>query len=219
MNNVMRITDYSHILWDFNGTLLNDVEVGIKTINTLLTRRKMNTVDSVLDYHKAFCFPIINYYRNLNFDLQKESFNDIATEWVKEYLINVVEAPLYEGVTDLLASIKDNKITQLILSATEKDMLINQVNGLGITEYFEDMLGLDNIHAYSKVDIGKSWKEQVKPQKILMFGDTTHDYEVAMAIGAECILIANGHQSKETLCQCGAVVVDSIRAIQEKMVV
>jgi phosphoglycolate phosphatase len=218
MNNHQNNSNYTHIIWDFNGTLLNDVEMCMKTVNTLLTRRNMKTVDSIRDYHKVFCFPIIEYYKNLNFDFDKESYNDVAIEWVKEYLINTAKTPLYNGVVDVLSAIRDKDIPQIILSATEKQMLIKQVEGLGIKEYFDDILGLDNIHAHSKVGIAKQWKETMQPQKALFIGDTTHDYEVAQAIGVECALIANGHQSKETLQKCGVLVLNDVTEVLERLV-
>jgi phosphoglycolate phosphatase len=202
---------YSHILWDFNGTILNDVETGIKSANVLLSRRNMKTIENTAGYHKVFCFPIIRYYQNLGLNLEKEPFEDLAVEWMEQYLIYSKSAKLYDGIIDILTYIKDSKIPQIILSATEKDMLKDQLTSLGILNYFDDFLGLDNIHAYSKVDIAKEWLERVKPEKAVLIGDTVHDYETATQIGADCILIANGHQCKDTLLSCGVPVYDTIR--------
>jgi phosphoglycolate phosphatase len=206
---------FSHVIWDFNGTLLNDVATSIKTINALLLRRNMKTIDNIEDYYRVFCFPIINYYRNLEFDFDKESYNDISIEWVKEYLINVKDSTLYDGSIEILSAIKNHGIPQIILSATEKEILLTQVNELGIKDYFEDILGLDNIHAYSKVNIAKAWRKVNNPQKAVLIGDTTHDFDVAKAMEIDCILIANGHQSKKCLQDCGVLVVDNISELLE----
>ena len=32
---------YKNIVWDWNGTLLNDLEVGVTTLNDMLERRKL----------------------------------------------------------------------------------------------------------------------------------------------------------------------------------
>ena len=76
---------YSHVLWDFNGTVLDDVSTGIKAINALLSRRKMKTLDTLEEYHAHFGFPIIEYYGRLGFDFEKEPYSRIAVEWVEEY--------------------------------------------------------------------------------------------------------------------------------------
>lgn len=48
---------YSHVIWDWNGTLFDDVDWCIEVINIMLAKRKIQTIQSVAEYHKAFCFP------------------------------------------------------------------------------------------------------------------------------------------------------------------
>ena len=50
------------------------------------------------------------------------------------------------------------------------------------------------------------------PKETLLIGDTTHDAEVARAMGIECVLIPCGHNSRERLVQCG---VDVVKALSE----
>ena len=201
---------YSHLIWDFNGTILNDVDTGIKSVNTLLERRGLKLVDSVDEYRENFTFPIINYYRKLGFDFNAESFDDIAVEWVAEYMENVKSAEVTQGIVDVLKSVT---IPQIILSASEITMLTDQLTELGIIGYFDEILGLDNIRAGSKIDIAAEWINRVKPESALLIGDTVHDYETARAINADCILIACGHQNKGTLLKCGVPVIDDIGEI------
>lgn len=207
--------DYSHIIWDFNGTILNDVEAGIKSENTLLTRRKMPLIESVEHYHSVFTFPIIEYYKKLGHNFENESYDDLAEEWVAEYLKNSKISKLQDGVIDLLEYFKNKKCKQIILSATEQKMLVKQVECLGISNYFDEILGLDNIHAYSKIEIAKSWLEKEKPRKTLLIGDTVHDYQVAQDLCSDCILVAIGHQSYKTLLSCKVPVCHYLSEINE----
>lgn len=201
--------EYSHILWDFNGTILDDVDAGIRSANVLLSRRHRKTLDSVNSYQDLFCFPIIQYYRNLGLDMEKEPFEDLAVEWMEQYLLFSRDSKAYADTVELIFLLKNRKIPQIILSATEKTMLIDQLTGLGLISYFDELLALNNIHAYSKVDIAKEWVKKVKPGNPVMIGDTVHDYEAAKEIGAACVLISNGHQSKERLKTCGVPVFDT----------
>lgn len=204
---------YTHILWDFNGTLLNDVDVGINAANTLLSRRGLKTLKDLDEYKSVFCFPIIKYYGRLGFDFEKESFADLAKEWVKVYLELVPGVGLYEGAESILKSVEAAGIPQLVLSATELSMLRGQLGSLGIARYFDEVLGLDNIHAYSKVDIAKNWAEVARPGRALLIGDTEHDKETADAAGFDCILISRGHQTIKTLEKTGATVIPDLRDI------
>lgn len=201
---------YTHVLWDFNGTILNDVEVGIKSVNTLLHRRGLPLLNSVDDYHEAFTFPVINYYRKLGFDFDNESYDDIAIEWVTEYLRNSELAYINDGVVDALKAIA---IPQIILSASELNILIQQLTDLGIIEYFAEVLGLNDIKASSKITLATEWVERIKPESAVLIGDTVHDYETASAIGIDCILINGGHQNKGTLLKCGVPVLNSVREV------
>ena len=73
------------VIWDFNGTLLDDVQAGIDSVNTLLVEREIPTVESVEKYREVFRFPIIDYYRALGFDFDAEPYEIIAHEWVENY--------------------------------------------------------------------------------------------------------------------------------------
>ena len=68
-----------------------------------------------------------------------------------------------------------------------------------VEEYFEEVLGLDNVYAAGKVDVALKWREKHREEKLVFLGDTDHDCHVAEAMGADCILIAEGHQSASRL--------------------
>jgi len=122
---------------------------------------------------------------------------------------------LHNEVVPLLTRLQNQGCRQFILSAMEQQQLVKTVNDNGIHLYFEDLCGLDNHYATSKVDNGKSLISEngLNPENILMIGDTIHDYEVAQAIGCKCVLVAKGHQSKERLLSSGATVVNSLDEI------
>ena len=105
---------------------------------------------------------------------------------------------------------------QTFLSATELTMLRGQVDSLGILPYFDRLLGLGNIQAFSKEEVGRRWKEENPSARILMVGDTDHDAQVAAAMGADCVLVTTGHQNRETLEKLPALfVADSAKAVLE----
>jgi len=44
---------YKNVVWDWNGTLLNDVKVGVNTLNDMLGRRGLPLL-SVEDYKEKY---------------------------------------------------------------------------------------------------------------------------------------------------------------------
>ena len=203
---------YTHIIWDFNGTILNDIQAGIEAVNVLLDRYGKKRLESVEFYKKAFGFPVIDYYDSLG--LERENFATYAPEWVAEYAKLEPSAPIFEGVVDMMEYFRANGYPQFLLSATEREMLRGQVNRLGIGKYFAELIGQDTIEAHGKIGEAKRWAERIQPERVLFIGDTLHDFEVAQAIGADCILLAWGHQDRERLEATGCRVFDTIADVQ-----
>ena len=188
---------YTHIIWDFNGTLLNDVKTGIDSVNVMLKKRGLKTVDTLEYYHSVFSFPIIDYYRRLGFDIDGEGYDPLANEWVELYLENVKKAELYDGVKTLLLKIKASGVKQILLSATEINMLKGQIDTLGISEYFDEVIGLSDIYAYSKTAAAIDWIAKNKVEKAIMIGDTPHDLDTAKAMGVDFVAVLGGHASRD----------------------
>lgn len=206
---------YTHILWDFNGTILDDVDAGIKSVNKLLSDRGLPLVESRERYHEVFGFPIIDYYRRLGFDFDKESYEVIAPIWVEQYMENVKKSPVFDDVVKTVELFSEMGAKQIVLSATELQMLKKQLDFVGCLDIFDDVLGLDNIHAASKVSLAEKWKAENTDAVPLVIGDTVHDAEVAQRIGADCILVARGHQSRKTLEEMGCPVYENLDEAME----
>ena len=89
-----------------------------------------------------------------------------------------------------------------------------QLKELDIIQYFDEVLGIDNIYAGSKHEIALEWMKDKNPDDCLMLGDTLHDLEVAKMMGIRCILIANGHQAKDILVKHCDEVYDDIKEVK-----
>lgn len=201
---------YTHIIWDFNGTIFDDVQTGIDSVNKMLAERGLDIIPGIEAYREVFDFPIENYYRTLGFDFDKEPYSVLAPIWVKLYDERVVDAPIVKGVEKTLKRLKEQGLTQVIISACQKDMLCRDLDRLGVSSYFDQIMGLDTIHAWGKTHIARDFAQRNPQAKCLFVGDTTHDAEVARAIGADCVLFSGGHQSRQRLEGCGCPVIDSI---------
>lgn len=197
---------YDHIIWDFNGTVLDDVETGIRSVNRLLADRGLPIIESKQRYRAVFGFPIKSYYERLGFDFSKEPYEVIAPLWVDQYMINVKDAPIFDDVLKAFHFFEERGIPQTLLSATELSMLRGQLSELGLSDRFCEILGRGDIHAASKEGIAIAWRERHPGERVLMIGDTDHDLQVAKAINADCALISRGHQSEEYLKTLGAPV-------------
>jgi phosphoglycolate phosphatase len=185
---------YSAVLWDWNGTLLNDVEENICIVNELLTDRSLPVITKET-YKRYFRMPIKDFYKDIGFDFSKESFEQIAENYNELYIERFCDMPLTNEIEEVLKYIRDCNISQYIVSASEQKSLDRQVNEKNISKYFKKIVGNDDYSVVSKIEKAKELKKSFGVnEKILVIGDMYHDYEVAQAIGANCVLYSNGHQ-------------------------
>ncbi len=195
-----KISHYDTVIWDWNGTLINDADIGYYAEAELFRRYglKVQTHEERL---KNFCMPIEKYYRNMGFDFSKVSYDQISEEWLSIYEGLVRTVPLFEGVSEMLDSLKSAGKRQFILSAAPEPHLHEIVKHHSIHHYFEGVYGLANARADSKIARGHELMKdhKISPQNSVLIGDTVHDYEVGQALGVEILLVGDGHHSFDAL--------------------
>lgn len=211
---LLNTCDWDHVIWDFNGTILNDVESGIAAVNVLLKERDLPMLESVDAYRRVFGFPIRTYYERLGFDFSQEPYEVLAPQWVEQYLLQVQHAAAFDDVEETVAFFRAEGIRQTVLSATEREMLCAQLKELRLLDHFDEIMGLDNIHAASKLHLAQEWRSRHPDARVLLIGDTDHDAETASAMGADCVLIARGHQSAERLASLGVPIFTNLKAMR-----
>lgn len=206
---------YKYIIWDWNGTLYNDVQICIDAMNELLRTKGYNTVLTTEKYREVFCFPVKTYYEHIGFDFNMHPFEVLAEEYIEIYSEKQEEALLFPNVNAVLDIIRKSGAVQTVISACEEKRLADQINYFGIMNYFSCAIGTGDNFAVSKIDLAKAWlsDNNINPDAVVFIGDTTHDYEVASAVGCDCILVCGGHQSIGRLEKTGAQVADNIEGI------
>jgi len=198
---------YAHIVWDWNGTLLDDAWLSVEVLNAMLAKRSLPTLAKAA-YLGMFDFPVINFYERIGFDFKKESFEKVGVEFIDAYNSRRAECLLRSGAADFISGAKASGLTHSILSAYEKNYLADSVKNCGIDAHFIKISGLEDIFAGGKAELGRRHVEALKINKksMVMVGDTSHDFEVAKGVGIDCVLFAGGHQDIVKLSKLGAPV-------------
>ena len=101
------------------------------------------------------------------------------------------------------------------MSMTEEKMLIRQLDELKIRNMFDEVYGLSDIYANSKLALAEGWRRSHPDENVIFVGDTLHDAESAKVIGCKCYLISGGHQSNEVLYQSNNELISSPYEILE----
>ncbi len=205
---------YKIIIWDWNGTLLNDVSACIRSMNIMLSTRGLPLLNEQL-YRQIFTFPVKEYYEQLGFDVINDPFEEIGLEFIRHFRDSLPLIPLQEGAKNLIAKVKADGYKQVILSAMEHESLVKNICHFNIDHCFDSIFGIDNdygggkSHLIQKITV----KHPFAPDEYLMIGDTLHDAEVAAQAGWNCILTASGHQSFNRLLKAGVPVFQDLNEI------
>lgn len=200
--------DSKDIIWDYNGTLLDDLNIGVQSINQMLSKRGLPNLNTET-YREVFTFPVKKYYETVGFNFEKEDWDTTAREFISLYTSFLPETNIFPEAIQLLSHFSLQGKKQFILSAMEQGMLNLSVKNEKIGNYFDEISGIDNIYASSKIENGRKLfkTHQLSPKEVCLLGDTSHDYDVAKELGCKCILIASGHQSYKRLKETGCPIV------------
>lgn len=209
------MSKFKHIIWDWNGTLLNDTWLCVEVLNGLLKKRGRGPISNE-DYRQNFGFPVIHFYNFLGFDTDVDSFEAVSHEFIGDYEARwLTECALHPDTHEVLEAMTAKGLSHSVLSAAKQEALEMGIRHFGIREHFTGLCGTDNIYAHGKVDQGRRWIQHLhcEPAEVVLIGDTLHDFEVAEAMGTECILLSHGHHTPERLVATGKRIAHSLREL------
>ena len=199
------------VIWDFNGTIIDDVRLGIDSVNVMLAKRSLPVVSGVEEYRRRLRFPIIDYYRDLGFDFAAEPYETLAHEWIALYNAGADDIEASVGAREAIGAIAAAGVRQVIISASERTMMLRALDRLGLTGYFDEILGQDNVYAAGKLETVREFAAGCGAKRPVVIGDTLHDHEMALELHADCILYTLGHSSRDDLEKTGAALVCDLR--------
>ncbi|NLE67936.1 MAG: HAD family hydrolase [Lentisphaerae bacterium] len=205
---------FDHVIWDWNGTLLDDAWLCVDVMNGMLCRRALPGLTPA-KYEESFDFPVLDFYRRLGFDFEREAFGQVGLEFVEAYERRKGECRLRSGAASVLSEIRRSGIGQSVLSACRHERLVESIARLGLSENFSGVFGHVDDYASGKVEKGRQLARSMgcPMDRVLIVGDTVHDFDVARAMGAACLLMPCGHNSRQRLAACGAPVISSIEDV------
>ena len=193
------------IFWDWNGTLLDDVDFTHGCLNWMLETHGYPQRYDLAEYREIFGFPIEEYYLRAGFDFARHPYPELAARFMEHYNAGVERhCPAMANAAATLAELQRRGWQQAVLSASRRDYLIEQVSARGLQGFFTELLGLADIYGVSKVQLGTDYLHRtgIDPAACVMV--------VAAAIGATCVLYTGGHQSRARLEKASPYVIDDL---------
>ncbi|HEX3761393.1 MAG TPA: HAD family hydrolase [Kofleriaceae bacterium] len=184
-----------HVIFDWNGTLIDDCGLAVATVNSLRDECGMPRITRE-QYRRAFRFPIREFYRSIGFDVDGDAFPALMARYLERFNAQVDDCALHAGTLDLLAGLRTAGVKVHILSASHRDTLSTSLRAKGLAELFDHIAGLGDALATTKHQLGTELAARLgsPPADVVYVGDTDHDYEVACAQGWKFLFVDHGHQ-------------------------
>lgn len=201
---------YKTIIWDFNGTIIDDVNAALGAVNDMLTKRCQKPID-LQRYRDAIDIPIWNFYLTV-FDPGTITREEAIVEFDLGVDKHLQKNPLMPYADKALSYFNTLGKRQIIVSSSHIDKVRKQLATLGVENYFTQVLALSDYYAGDKTHLAREYMKAhgLLSSESLVIGDCVADYRMANELGCDCILNTMGHQSSEALFKTGAVVIDSL---------
>lgn len=192
------------IIWDWNGTLADDVGVALQSVNDILARRGRAPI-TLSDYYSYIDTPIRKFYEHLFAPLDDALFGQILVEFNEGYRLHMDETGLMAGGREMLERFQKAGLRQMIVSSSHLGELMHFCRLFGVENYFTWILGAEDFQASGKVEMACRFLKEhnIPSSECAVIGDTLHDRDMAKAIGCPVCLLDRGHQGFRELKASG----------------
>ena len=202
------------LVWDFNGTVMDDLGASVGAVNAMLTRRNLPPITEEW-YTMHLVMPLTRFYESVGFDMEKEPIAEVSEEFQRE--CRKFLRPVFPEVREALARFSQKGMCQLLFSSLYHDTLVAQAEERGIAGYFEGIVGRKDRSLGGKEQAAAAYLKEhnMDPKTVLFIGDLTTDAEMARYVGSPCALIAKGHQHRTVLEPTGAYLLEDASQLDQ----
>lgn len=205
---------YTTIIWDFNGTLVDDVNAALGAVNDMLVRRNQPII-TLDDYSRNVDIPIWKFYENV-FVSGSITPEEAISEFDTGYEKYLEPYPVMENAVAVLDYFNSLEKTQLIVSASHIDKVTARLKDLKLYSYFTDVLAMSDYNCGDKTFLAQQYLSvnNISPEDVVVIGDCVADWQMAQALHCDCILNTKGHQCRRELSVTDAVIIDSLTELK-----
>jgi phosphoglycolate phosphatase-like HAD superfamily hydrolase len=203
----------THIVWDWNGTLLHDIHAVLDATNAAFAETGLPSI-TLERYRDLYCVPVPRFYERLMGRLpSEEEWEVMDAMFHRHYWERAEGVGLTEGAAELLAARQADGHTQSLCSLAPHDMLVPLVRTHGIDGHFLRVDGStgDNLGGKAaQMARHLAALEDVDAGRTVVIGDAVDDALAAAHVGARAVLYTGGSHSRASLKEAGVPVVDTL---------
>ncbi|PJE94605.1 phosphatase [Streptomyces carminius] len=203
----------AHIVWDWNGTLLHDIEAVVAATNASLAELGLPPL-TLARYQELYCVPVTRFYERLMGRLPTaEEWAGMDEVFHRHYFDRVERVGLTEGAAELLAARRAAGLTQSLCSLARHEHLVPLVRRHGIEEHFVRVDGSADGNVRGKARQMAAHVAALggfDPRRTVVVGDALDDAVAAARVGVRAVLYTGGAHSRAGLAVAGVPVVDTL---------
>ena len=203
-----------HVIWDWNGTLIDDVGLCVKILNEELRNYQIEAI-SINEYRQKFFFPVASFYKQLGLPYSGCKYDALALRYISEYRKRFTGCQLHDGAVRTIERLNSQGISQSILSAGKQSDLEGFVKHFSVDSFFNFVDGAEDIEARGKNERAQEHLSEigVYAEDAVLVGDTCHDWEVAQIIGCKSFLFTLGHVDTSRLKKFESTLITSLSEV------
>ncbi|MEV7567689.1 HAD family hydrolase [Streptomyces tanashiensis] len=201
-----------HLVWDWNGTLLDDIGAVIGATNAAFAELGLESI-TLERYRELYTVPVPKFYERLMGRLPTdEEWTVMDGTFHRHYWERAESCGLTNGAAELLAARQESGLTQSLLSLAPHTDLIPLVRRHGIAERFVRVDGRPDASTDGKSGhmVRHLAALEVPAERVVVIGDAADDAVAAAHVGARAVLYTGGSHSRASLARVGVPVVDSL---------
>lgn len=207
-----------HIVWDWNGTLLNDLDQVVSSVNAAVAELGVGPITAD-DYRAGFKRPVVLFYEYLlGRPVGVDEWERLDVTFHDAYRDSLAEAQLAPDALAAMEMVDEAAWTQSLLSMFPHDELLVALERYGISKRLLAVDGLRGSRGDKKYGSLVQHLEHVAPKiggridpaTVVMIGDALDDADAAQGLGIRCVLYDSGSHPRSKLEASGFPVADSL---------
>lgn len=197
---------YHYALFDFDGTIVDSVPCIIRAVKETFAHYQFPEPPEA-EIRRYIGIPLEKYFPYLGREhYERHDPDEVIGHYrmlYKKY--SPTEVTLYDGMFDLLKDLKDSGRKAGIVTSKHTEPLLMNCEQLGITGFFDGMVGSDQVRLFKPLPetvflcAQKLGVEDIR--KALVIGDSPKDIEMGQRAGADTCAVPWGAGTKAELTE------------------
>ena len=182
-----------HLLFDFDGTLVDSMAIGMKAFNTIGARLGYPAIQTE-DLDALMRKPIRERFRHYGVPMVKLPV--LAVDFYREYKKSLEELHFFDGIPEMLQQLVDAGVKLSVMSSNDPEIIDTYMHRHNI-HIFHRIVGSSRLFGKDRMIRRYMRSEKISPDQLMYVGDELRDIEACKKVGVPIIWVSYGFDHEE----------------------